>query len=534
MLPAPDGYPPPPGWLVVTTPVEDGSCTVGQRVDEADAPAHPPEPEDAGVLRQLISNSTDMLAWQTADGTFRYISPACRELLGYDPEELIGRRADEFVHPDDRARFAESRAGATPEGRLPTVVHRALHRQGSLVWLETTGQAVLDPVSGEIVEMQTSSRDVTGREFVERQLRESEQRFRLAMTNAPIGMALVGLDGNWVEVNDRLCQILGRARDELLTMTFQDITHPDDLDTDLGYADRLLAGEIRHYEMEKRYLQPSGEVVWALLSGSLVRDDLGRPLYFIAHIMDISIRKRALLALEQTSRELERSNADLQRYAAVAAHDLRSPLATIVGSLQVLEARSAETLDDTGREVLDIARRITEQMTETVEALLTLSRVGADDLELETVDIGILVDEVVASIGSAVEETGADLQVRSLPHQRGDRAQLRLLFQNLLANALKFRDPSRPLVVVLDAEREAAAWRFTVTDNGRGFDPEDREVIFEPFARTKDGHNVGAAGIGLATCRRIVERHGGTLSAEATGTGARFSFTLPDSASGVS
>jgi PAS domain S-box-containing protein len=511
-----------------------GAATVGQRVDQADAPAQPPEPVDAEVLRQLIRNSTDMLARQTADGTFRYVSSACRELLGYEPEELVGRRADAFVHPDDRARVAESRAAAAAEGRLPTVVHRALHRQGSMVWLETTGQAILDPVTCDVVEFQTSSRDVTGRELAERQLRESEQRFRLAMTNAPIGMALVGLDGDWVEVNDRLCQILGRPRDELLTMTFQDITHPDDLDIDLDHADQLLSGEIRHYEMEKRYLHPSGEVVWALLSGSLVRDDLGRPLYFIAQIMDISIRKRALLALEQTSRDLERSNADLQRYAAVAAHDLRSPLATIAGSLQFLEDRDAGSLDETGREVLDIARRITAQMTETVEALLTLSRVGADDLELETVDVGTMVDEVVASIGSALEEAGADLQVRPLPSQRGDRAQLRLLFQNLLINALKFRDPSRTLAVVVDAEREAAAWRFTVTDNGRGFDPEDREVIFEPFARTKDGHNVGAAGIGLATCRRIVERHGGTMSAEATSTGARFSFTLPDAAPRVS
>jgi PAS domain S-box-containing protein len=503
---------------------------VGQCVDAQDAPAPRPGPEDGEVLRRLIRNSTDMLARQSPDGVYRYVSPACRDLLGYEPDELVGRRADGFVHPDDRARVAESRAIAVAETRLPTVVHRALHRQGSLVWLETTGQAVVEPDTGTVLELQTSSRDVTGRELTEGQLRESEQRFRLAMTNAPIGMALVGLDGSWVEVNDRLCQILGRPRDELLAMSFQDITHPDDLDTDLGYADQLLAGEIRHYEMEKRYLDPSGGVVWALLSGSLVRDDVGDPLYFIAQIMDISIRKRALLALERTSGELERSNADLQRYAAVAAHDLRSPLATIAGSLQLLEDRHAAVLDETGREVLDIAQRITEQMTETVDALLTLSRVGADDLELETVDIGALVDEVVASIGAALEEAGVDLQVRPLPSQRGDRAQLRLLFQNLMTNALKFRDPSRPLVVVVDAEREPSGWRFTITDNGRGFDPDDREVIFEPFARTKDGHNVGAAGIGLATCRRIVERHGGTMSAESTGTGARFSFTLPDPA----
>jgi PAS domain S-box-containing protein len=357
-------------------------------------------------------------------------------------------------------------------------------------------------------------------------LRESERRFRLAMANAPIGMALVGLDGRFIAVNDRLCELLGRRREQLVALTFQDITHPEDLDTDLGYVAELLAGTITHYEMEKRYLHPSGSEVWALLSGSLVHDDDGEPLYFISQIVDIGARRRATLELASAKAELERSNAELERFAAVAAHDLRSPLATVRGLLDLLEHRYSGVLDHQGERVLAAASRVTTQMAESVEGLLTLAEVGAARLDLGPVDVGEVVGEVVEAITPVLDEARADLRVGPLPVVRGDRAQLRLLFQNLLANAVKFRAPERPLTVDITAVEHGPWWRFEVVDNGRGFAMVDREVIFEPFAHDHEGYAVSGLGLGLATCRRIVERHGGHIEAQPGPEGARFEFTL--------
>jgi PAS domain S-box-containing protein len=488
----------------------------------------PAPADDLARLRRLIEHSTDMLSRHAPDGTCLYTSPACRELLGYEPEELIGRSVFAFVHPDDVADLTHQQDEVMAGSRLHTVLCRVRHGQGHDVWIESTVHALRDRATGSVVELLSSSRDVSERVAVTAQLRESEQRFRLAMNNAPIGMALVGLDGRFVEVNDSLCELLGRPRDELLSLTFQDITHVEDLDADLANASRLLAGEIHHYEMEKRYLHPSGTDVWALLSGSLVRGDDGEPLYFIAQVVDIGARRRALLALERANLELERSNAELHRFAAVAAHDLRSPLATVRGFLDLLGDRYAGFLDQQGQQILEFARRVTTQMAESVDGLLTLAAVGVDDLDVESVDTQDVVDEVLVTIGSALEAAGAEVQVaEGLPEVRGDRAQLRLLFQNLLVNAIKFRDPAHPLVIVIEADRAAPVHRFAVQDNGRGFDVADREVIFEPFARTHEGHNLGATGIGLATCRRIVERHGGTIEAHPTEPGARFEFTLP-------
>jgi PAS domain S-box-containing protein len=484
-------------------------------------------PDELAGLRAMIEHSTDMLARHAPDGSYRYVSPACRELLGYEPHELVGRSPYELIHADDIEAVRERHARVLADSRLADVVYRIRRADGTYVWFETTGHAVLDLDSGEVVEIQTSSRDVSRRAATEALLRESEQRFRLAMTNAPIGMALVGLDGSWIDVNDRVCQILQRPREELLGLTFQDITHPDDLDTDLGYAQQLLDGEIAHYEMDKRYLRPSGEIVWALLSGSIVRADDGEPLYFIAQIVDITIRKRALSELEVTSRSLERSNAELQHYASVVAHDLRSPLATLSGFLELLAHRYEDRLDAQGVQILQVARRVSMQLAETVEGLLQLAQVGQDELTHEVVDTGEILEAVIESIGAALTTSEADLRVAPLPKVRGDRAQLRLLFQNLLLNAVKFRAPARPLVVTIDAEHAPPWWRFTVADTGRGVAPTDREVIFETFGRTQDGHKVEGSGIGLATCKRIVERHGGSIGVEAADPGACFWFTLP-------
>lgn len=171
---------------------------------------------------------------------------------------------------------------------------------------ELTYSSICDE-SGQQIGATLIAKDVSDRIRADRQLRESEERFRRAFEDAAIGMALVGFDGRWLRVNQTLCEIVGYGEAELLSLTFQDITHPDDLDIDWGYARQLLAGERRSYQMEKRYFHKQGHLVWILLCGSLVRDEEGQPLYFIAQIQDISDRKA-------TERSLRESEARFQAF----------------------------------------------------------------------------------------------------------------------------------------------------------------------------------------------------------------------------
>lgn len=349
------------------------------------------ELDELTALRMLITNSTDLLCRHTPGGVYTYVSPACRQLLGHEPEELLGRSAYELFHPGDLAAITASHTDVLDAPDLSTVVYRIRHQLGHYVWFETTSHTVRDSDTGEVIEIQTSSRDVTRRIEAETQLRRSEQQFRLAMTNAPIGMALVGLDGSFLEVNDQLARVVGRTPAELRTLTFQDITHPDDLETDLAYVQQLLDGEIDQYSMEKRYLHADGHTIWVLLSGSLVKDTNGDPDHFVAQIQDITQRIH-------DEEQLQAANQALQR---LANEDELTGLASRRAVLERLEAelqwddrhgRGVAVLladvdhfkhvnDRHGHAAGDrVLREIADTVSETVRLVDTVGRFGGEEI----------------------------------------------------------------------------------------------------------------------------------------------------------
>jgi PAS domain S-box-containing protein/diguanylate cyclase (GGDEF)-like protein len=230
-----------------------------------------------------------------------YMSPRIEALTGYTPEECKDPDMRwRMVHPEDRERMQSEDERTGKPGEVFASEYRVLHRDGRSVWVRNESILIEDEASGSRY-WQGFMLDITERRRVEAALRESEQRFRRSFDDAAIGMALVGRDGRWLQVNRSLCEMVGYPEEELLKKTFQDITHPDDLEKDLEQVRRLLAGEIRTYQMEKRYFHRDGHVVWILLSVSMVHDEEGEPLYFVSQIQDISERKRA----EQKIRDAE-------------------------------------------------------------------------------------------------------------------------------------------------------------------------------------------------------------------------------------
>jgi diguanylate cyclase (GGDEF)-like protein/PAS domain S-box-containing protein len=253
-------------------------------------------------LRSVVENSSENVTIVDPDGTLRYASPAFGRMLGYAPEEVVGTmNVFDYVHPEDLPHVLEETEKALSEGGVATnrTEYRFRHKDGSWRWVESAGTYLLeDPhVKGVVVQ----TRDITERKRTEEALREAEEKFRRSFEDAAIGMALVGTDGRFLRTNRSLCEILGYRGEELLEKSFQDITHPDDLDADLDQVRRMLVGEIGTYQMEKRYFHKEGQVVWVLLSVSMVHDEEGDPLYFVSQIQDISERKRA----EQKIRDAE-------------------------------------------------------------------------------------------------------------------------------------------------------------------------------------------------------------------------------------
>jgi PAS domain S-box-containing protein len=260
------------------------------------------------LLSNLIEGTTDLIA--AMDMQFRYISfnhayqAEFLKIFGRDIK--IGTSLIEaLAHlPDEQTKSVDiwSRALA---GEEFTVIEELGDSTRARHYYEITYSSIRD-ANGQRIGASHIAKNVSDRIRIEQALRDSEERFRNAFDYAAIGMALVGLDGQWLKVNQSLCEITGYSEQELLAMSFQSITHPDDLDIDLNYAHQLLNGEIRSYQMEKRYIHKQGHIVWVLLNGSLVRQPQGQPLHFIAQIKDISDRKQAELEITR-SRDLKQA-----------------------------------------------------------------------------------------------------------------------------------------------------------------------------------------------------------------------------------
>ena len=224
--------------------------------------------------------------------------------------------------------------------------------------------------------------------------------------------------------------------------------------------------------------------------------------------------------------ELERSNRELDQFAAVTSHDLKEPLQTVTVFAGLLDRDYREQLDESGRTFLDSILASADRMRALIRDLLEFSRVGHGELQCEPVPAELMLERARGNLAGHIAERNATLTVEPLPTVRVDAAQLSQVFQNLLSNALKFSDDEAPLVHV-SAVCEADAWRFSVRDNGIGIDPVHAERIFKPFARI--GANREGTGIGLAICQRIVEHHGGRIWVEGVpGGGSTFHFTIPD------
>jgi diguanylate cyclase (GGDEF)-like protein/PAS domain S-box-containing protein len=232
------------------------------------------------------------------DGTFLRVNPALCEMLGRSAEEIVGSKSGPFTHPDDLEVTAAAYRHLNAEDSALAVEKRYVRPNGEIVWAATQGNSVLGE-DGEPAFIVAHFKDITAARVADRQRAEAQARFEAAFDDAPIGMALVSPDGRFFMVNRALCELTGYPAERLVELTFQEITHPDDLDGDLQHLEQLLAGEIDRYRLEKRYIRATGEEIWVNLSVSLLRGPDGRPMHLVAQIEDISDRKRLEASLQE-------------------------------------------------------------------------------------------------------------------------------------------------------------------------------------------------------------------------------------------
>lgn len=280
-----------------------------------------------------------------------------------------------------------------------------------------------------------------------------------------------------------------------------------------------------NYEVEHEFATIGKRTM--LLNARQIQRVLGKERVILLAIEDITDRKRAEDKMRGVLTELERSNRDLQQFASVASHDLQEPLRMVASYTQLLGERYASQLDEKARKYIAYAVEGAIRMQRLVNDLLTYSRIGTRDKPIETADAHSILGEAIRSLAVAIEESKAIVTNEELPLVRADALQLVQVFQNLLTNAIKFRSGNFPRIHV-SARDGGCEWVFSVRDNGIGIERQYADRIFVIFQRLHTRQEYPGTGIGLAVCKRIVERHGGRIWFESEpGKGSTFFFTVP-------
>lgn len=382
-------------------------------------------------------------------------------------------------------------------------------------------------------------RDARRRRSAELALRESEERLRLAVQAAELGLWEVDSRTGREQVSERMQEMLGHQGNGNGTVEqWQRSIHPDDRGRTTEEFARALRGEAP-FRAEHRILLPDGDVRWIAPSGTVLRNGSGEPARLVGVAQDITERKQAEQAVrelneslerrvEERTRQLEVANRELEAFSYSVSHDLRAPLRAVDGYSRVLvEDYTGKLLDDEGERLLGKVRAGTVRMGQLIEDLLNLSRVSRSDMRLEPVDLSALADAVCEELRRGEPERRVAVSVQPGLEARGDARLLRIVLDNLLGNAWKFTSRRDDARIEFGRAAHDAKPAFAVRDNGAGFNMAYAEQLFTPFQRLHKATEFSGTGIGLATVARIIHRHGGTVWAEAEkGKGATFTFTL--------
>jgi PAS domain S-box-containing protein len=492
-----------------------------RKLRDAEAPYH-----------SLVESLTQNIVSKDLDGRFTFANSNFCNSVGRKLEEIIGK-TDADLFPATLAQKYMEDDQRVIESRVPFEAEEA-HKvaDGEIMVVKVVKTPVFDS-AGRITGTQNIFWDITEQKKAQIDLAASQERFELAVRGTADGIWDWDVVTNDVYYSDRFKKLLGFAPDEFGD-TLEDWSkrlHPSDRDATLESIKAHLENRVS-YDVNYRLMRKDGTYNWYRARGLAIWGASGKATRMAGSLSDISDRKRAEEALRTRSAELEKSNHDLEQFAYIASHDLKEPLRMVSSYVGLLARRYADVLDDDGKEFIQYAVDGAKRMKALIDDLLVFSRVGTKGKDLEPSESRDAVAAAILNLGAVVQETNAKIEydADSLPTVNGDSVQLIQLFQNLVANAIKFTTPEKTPHVRIAVEKESNGrfWRFSVSDNGIGIDSDHKERIFEIFQRLHNRTEYEGTGIGLAVTRKIVERHGGRISVDSTpGEGSTFTFTLP-------
>jgi PAS domain S-box-containing protein len=473
------------------------------------------------LLSAIVDSSDDAIISKDLNGVITSWNKSAERLFGYTAAEAIGKTVASLLIPEDRQNeepdiLARLRKGERVD-HFETVRQR---KDGSRLDISLTISPVRD-ARGAIIGASKIARDVSESKRVRAALMESEARFRQLADTMPQIVWTARPDGYIDYYNQRWYAFTGFSHDVVGDASWEAILHPDDLQrTRESYYAAIHSGQ--PYNIEYRLMDRSLNVWrWFIARAVAVHDAEGKIVKWFGTCTDIDEQKRA-------QDDLRRANEDLEQFAFSASHDLQEPMRGIKIYSELLSKRYGSQLDGEALRFLGYLRNGATRMECLVRDLLTYTKVTTLEQETEIADANEALKSSLANLSGAVSESGANVTTGPLPSLPVNHTHLQQLFQNIIGNAIKYRSPDRPPVVRVAAERRHGCWIFSISDNGIGIDSEYKENIFGLFKRLHNSDEYSGTGIGLAICKRLVDRYHGRIWVESEpGRGSTFRFTLP-------
>jgi len=485
-----------------------------------------------GRYRGLLEAAPDAMVVVNQAGDIVLLNVQAEKQLGYRRDELVGQKVTNIIPEGFAERLIADGTRSAAEAlaqQIGTGIELVARRKDGS---EFPIEIMLSPLdSAEGILVTAAIRDISVRKAAETHLGQMEGRYRGLLEAAPDAMVVVNTTGEIVLLNVRAEKQFGYSRDELVGQKVTNIV-PE------GFAERLVADALRSaedalaqqigtgIELTGRHKNGSDFPIEIMLSPL----ESAEGILVTAAIRDITTRKLAEAHLLQKIEELNRSNVELGQFAYIASHDLQEPLRMVASYTQLLSRRYKGKLDADADEFISFAVDGAARMQRLIQDLLAFSRVGTKGQDLLDTSSEDALQQALINLRGTIEESGALVTHDPLPEVLADETQLTQLFQNLIGNGIKYQNPGVPQVHISAARNGGNRWTFSVKDNGLGIDSQYFERIFGMFQRLHKREEFAGTGIGLAICKKIVERHGGSISvASQPGQGSTFSFALAES-----